>query len=68
MGMDRSEKFREWLKDLTPEKVEHLVKLEKQARLLIHVFDLVGEIDTKAFHNLARVSHEIKAAYEQTDQ
>lgn len=64
MGMDRSEKFREWLKDLTPEKVDQLAKMEKQVRLLIHVWDLIQEVDVKAFHNLARVSHEIRKDYE----
>jgi hypothetical protein len=64
MGMDRSDKFREWLKEMTPEKVEKLVMMEKQVRLLIHVWDLINEIDVRVFHNLARVSHKIRKEYE----
>lgn len=64
MGMDRSERFREWLQEMTPEKIDKLVKMEKSVRLLIHVWDLIQEVDVKALHNLARVSHEIRTEYE----
>lgn len=64
MVADRSERFREWLKDLTPEKVEKLVKMEKNVRLIIHVWNLVNELDVKVFHNLCRAHHEIKEEYE----
>lgn len=65
MANDRSELFREWLKDMTPEKIDKLVRLEKSARLLMHVWNLIGEVDLKVLHNLARVSHQIKEEYEQ---
>lgn len=61
---DRSEQFRVWLQDLTPEKIDMLVRLEKSARILIHVWNLVNEVDVKALHTMARTSHEIKTDYE----
>lgn len=64
MTQDRSDKFREWLKDLTPEKVDKLVRMEKSVRLFIHVWNLVHEFDPKVFHALARSHHEIKSEYE----
>lgn len=66
MGSDRSEKFRAWLKDLDDEKIEKLVRMEKAVRMLVHVWDLVQEFDVKAFHALARVSHEIRSNYEKS--
>lgn len=64
MGSDRSESFREWLKDMNDEKIDKLVRMEKQVRILIHVWNLVNEFDMKAFHLLARVAHQIRNEYE----
>jgi hypothetical protein len=61
---DRSIKFRKWLEELTPEKMDKMIAMEKYVRILVHVFDLVGEVDTKAFHGLARTSREIRTEYE----
>jgi hypothetical protein len=61
---DRSEMFRKWLENPTEERVNKLVQMEKSVRLLIHVWNLIGEVDIKALHNLARVSHQIKSEYE----
>lgn len=63
---DRSKKFEEWIREPTDDKIEYLVRLEKQVRILIHVFNLIGEVDAKAFHNLARLSHEIRKHYEES--
>lgn len=61
---NRSDKFREWLKDLDEEKIMSLVNLERYGRLLIHTHDLTGDIDGNAFHGLARSIRKIQASYE----
>lgn len=68
MGMDRSKRFEKWLDNADQRKKDKLIQMEKQVRILIHVFDLIGEVDQKAFHALARISHEIKTEYEQDDE
>jgi hypothetical protein len=64
---DRTFMFREWLKDLTPEKIELLVRLEKLSRMMTHVFTLVGEVDLKLFEGLRITSRDIKEDYEKTE-
>lgn len=64
MGMDRSKRFEKWLDNADQRKKDKLIQLEKQVRILIHVYNLVGEVDAKALHALARISHEIKTEYE----
>ena len=64
---DRTFMFREWLKDLTPEKIDLLVRLEKLSRMMTHVFTLVGEVDLKLFEGLRITSRDIKEDYEKTE-
>lgn len=61
---DRSDKFREWVRTADDRQVEKLVHLEKNVRILLHVWDLIGEVDVKALHNMARVAHSIREEYE----
>lgn len=61
---NRSDQFREWLKDMTPEKILFLVELERHARMLVHYHDLVGDFDPKIFHGLARSAKKLQADYE----
>lgn len=59
----KSEQFVEWLKDLTPEKIERLVELEQSSRVLIHVWDMVESVNAREIHSLARVTKQIQAEY-----
>lgn len=61
---NRSEKFKIWLTDLTPAKVEALVKLERQARLIGHVKALTGANDEKLIKTLIEISDSLKKEYE----
>ena len=61
--MNRSDKFKEWLKDLTPEKVTLLENLERAARLVSHVKHLTNTIDEKLVTGLIQRSEELRASY-----
>lgn len=39
--------------------------LEKMARLVVHKFDLNGDITASDIHNLARISKKLEADYEE---
>ena len=60
----RSDKFVHWLKDLTPEKVNLLVSLERAGRLVSHVKHLTGSIDEKLVLKMVAASEELRTAYE----
>lgn len=62
--MERSDKFKAWASELDADKMEKLARLEKNVRILLHVWDLIGEVDVKALHHMARVSHQIREEYE----
>lgn len=61
---NRSDKFRNWLRDLDEEKIMRLIDLERYARLVVHQSDLTGDLDTKSFHGLARATKQLQADYE----
>lgn len=61
---NRSDKFHLWLKEMTPEKVEKLIALEKAARLLVHRYNFLGEVESVEVSPLARIVHKIQEDYE----
>lgn len=61
---NRSDKFRVWLKELDEEKIMRLVDLERYSRLIVHTYDLTGDIDNKALRGLARSVKQIQEEYE----
>ena len=62
--MDRATLFQQWLIDLTPQKMELLVRLEKCARMVTHVKYLTGENDEKLITGLVKASDELRGSYE----
>jgi len=64
----RSEKFIKWLEGATAEwvtKSKRLVELEKSARLVVHQYDLTGDIDPKDMGLLSRAVKQLQSDYEQ---
>lgn len=60
----KSEKFKKYIEELTPEKVEQLIELEQGARMVVHIFDLVGEVSVREIHGLARAQKKLMECYE----
>jgi hypothetical protein len=60
----RSDKFIQWLKEPTKEKVDLLVNLERAVRLVAHVKTLTGTTDDKLVMKMIGVSEQIREAYE----
>lgn len=62
--MGRIELFRKWLSELTTEKIELLIRLEKTVRLLTHVYELNGTNDEKILLQVRQISHELRRDYQ----
>lgn len=65
---NRSDLFRLWLAEMNESKLEDLLQLEKAARLLVHRYDLIGEVSTSDIHGVARIAKKIQSQYEHTSQ
>lgn len=65
---NRSDLFRLWLAEMNESKLEDLLQLEKAARLLVHRYDLIGEVSTSDIHGVARIAKKIQSQYEHASQ
>lgn len=63
---NKSEHFRKLLENPTEESEALIVNLESYARLLVHGYDLMGDIDPKAYVGLARAVKKLQMLYEET--
>lgn len=61
---NKSKHFGELLERMSEEDKILVLDLEKYTRLLVHTYDLVGEIDPKIFASLARTSRKLQVLYE----
>lgn len=66
--MDRIELFKKWLENLTPEKIELLIKLEKSCRLLTHVYELSTTHDEKILATIRQTSHALRRDYQRVPE
>lgn len=62
---NRSVHFAKWLGEMNEEKLVLIVELERQTRLLVHLFDLMGDVDEKTFAAVARASRKLQSYYEE---
>lgn len=64
---DRGIKFREMLDNLTEEDKDLLVRFERAARLVVHVYELVGDADGKLVQGLAEIAKTVQERYERSE-
>lgn len=64
---DRGIRFREMLDSLTEEDKDLLVRFERAARLVVHVYELVGEADPKLVQGMAEIAKLVQERYERSE-
>lgn len=56
----KTEEFEKWLANLTPEKIDLLEDLERHARIVVHEWDLIHDVNVRDMHGLARTVKKIR--------
>lgn len=63
---NKTEHFAKWLENMNEEKLALILELERETRLLIHLFDLTEDVDQKTFAAVSRASKKLQSAYEES--